>query len=151
MITYLDASALVKLYIAERGSEEVRRIVEEAQSVGTATITRVEVTAALGKAVRVGVLAHDQAAVADASFRRDWPDFLRVPATEHLLERAAGLAWGHHLRGYDAVQLAAALSWQEALESPVTMATFDRDLWTASASVGLGSFPEDLGAFLAGK
>ena len=56
-IVYLDASALVKRYVEEPGSEELQGLLENAGVVGTAAITRVEVVAALAKAVRMGVLA----------------------------------------------------------------------------------------------
>jgi uncharacterized protein len=146
MIAYLDASAMVKLYVSEPHSEEVRRLVDEAQGVGTVTITRTEVSAALAKAARLGALPREDAAAADSRFRSDWPDFLRLPVTEPLLEKAAGLAWDQGLRGYDAVQLAAALSWQEAVEAPITLATFDRGLWAAAAKVGLDIYPGELAA-----
>jgi predicted nucleic acid-binding protein len=50
MIPYLDASALVKRYVQEPGSEEVSRLIARARVVGTSAITRVEVTAALARA-----------------------------------------------------------------------------------------------------
>jgi hypothetical protein len=45
-----------------------------------------------------------------------------------VIARADILAWEHQLRGYDAVHLAAAVLWQEAIGAPVTMATFARQL-----------------------
>jgi predicted nucleic acid-binding protein len=47
MIAYLDASALVERYVAERGSTEVATLLREAEAVGTALITLAEVGAAL--------------------------------------------------------------------------------------------------------
>lgn len=148
MILYLDASALVKLYVTERGSEEIRKSVDAAVAVGTAAISRVEVSAALAKASRVGVLTRGEARAADRRFREDWPDFVRLPVTEALLERAADLAWDFGLRAYDSVQLAAAAMWREVLEAEVTLATFDRQLWTAARQAGLQAHPEDLLALL---
>jgi predicted nucleic acid-binding protein len=60
-IIYLDASALVKRYVAERGTEAVQALLMRASVMGTVAITRVEVTAALAKAVRIGVLPLDEA------------------------------------------------------------------------------------------
>jgi len=144
MIVYLDASALVKRYVVEAGSEAVARLLAEAQVVGTAAISLVEVVAALAKAVRVGALEQQEAEAAHGAFRGDWPDLMRLPVNPPLLDRAAHLAWQLGLRGYDAVQLAAAAGWQEALETPVTVATFDRQLWQAARQTGLLAFPEDL-------
>jgi predicted nucleic acid-binding protein len=148
MILYLDASALVKRYVAERGSDEVQRSVEEAEAVGTVVVSRAEVTAALAKAARLKVLTRAGAQSADRRFRQDWPDFVRLPVGEPLLERAARLAWDSALRGFDAVQLAAGILWQEALQAEVEFITFDRHLWTAAGRAGLGARPRDLPALL---
>jgi uncharacterized protein len=148
MILYLDASALAKRYISEPGSEDVRRIIDEAEAVGTAAVSRVEVSAALAKAARVGLVARTEAESADQAFRQEWPDLVRLPLFETVLDRAADLAWDWGLRGYDAVQLGVAVSWQEALEMPVTFATFDQKLWAAAGRVGLTPYPEDLPALV---
>jgi uncharacterized protein len=148
MILYLDASALVKRYVFEPGTDKILRKIGEAKAVGTATISRAEIAAALVKAARLGLLSREDALLAHQTFRQEWPDFIRLPVNEPLFDRAAGLAWDQGLRGYDAVQLAAAISWQEALQTTVSFATFDRQLWTASNRTGLTALPEDLPALL---
>jgi predicted nucleic acid-binding protein len=148
MILYLDASALVKRYVSEPGSEDVLRKIVEAQAVGTAAISRAEVTAALAKAARVGLLTREDAEAARQAFSQEWPDFIRLPITEPLLGHAADLAWDLGLRGYDAVQLAAAVAWQDAVGTPVSFATFDRQLWSASSRAGLSPCPDDLPALI---
>lgn len=148
MILYLDASALVKRYVAEAGSAEVGAAISQAVVSGTALVSRAEVAAALGKAVRVDALTHEEALSALQVFRNDWVDLVRVQVTEMLMARADLLAWDHGLRGYDAVQLASALAWQDALAEQVTMATFDKHLWTVAESVGLAAYPADLPAKL---
>ena len=143
MIVYLDASALVKRYIEEAGSAAVGRLIEEANLVGTAAITRVEMAAALAKAVRVGVLSREEAALALEVFREEWPSLVRIQVTEPLLRRAEEVAWQEGLRGYDATHLAAALFWQEMLGEPVVVATFDRELWDAARRLAMQVFPEE--------
>ncbi len=61
MILYLDASALVKRYVAEAGSAEVDALIGDANVIGTSVISRAEVSAALAKAVGVGWLLRDEA------------------------------------------------------------------------------------------
>jgi hypothetical protein len=58
--------------------------------------------------------------------------------------RAEALAWDSALRGYDAVQLASALTWQESVGAETTLATFDRQLWDAGKQVGIHVWPETL-------
>lgn len=62
MILYLDASALVKRYIAEPGTTEVAAAIRDADVVGTSVISRAETAAALAKAVRTQTLSQDEAA-----------------------------------------------------------------------------------------
>jgi predicted nucleic acid-binding protein len=47
MILYLDTSALVKLYVLEPGSKEVNILIEQADTVGSSLLTRVEMASAL--------------------------------------------------------------------------------------------------------
>lgn len=144
MIIYLDASAIVKLYVAEARSAEVRQLVTEADIAGTALISRAEVVAALAKAIRVGVLERAQATAAVQLFRSQWPDYARIQVTEATINRADELAWTHGLRGYDAVHLASAVLWGESLGEPVRLATFDRSLHEAGRLTGLESWPKNL-------
>jgi predicted nucleic acid-binding protein len=149
MILYLDASALVKRYIAEPGASDIAQAIATAEIVGTSLITRAETSAALAKAVRVGTLTNQEADSALHVFRSEWPNLVRVQATEMLIARADELAWDLGLRGYDAVHLASALLWQQGLDEQVTLATFDQQLWEAAIQRGMRVFPEDLPSMLA--
>jgi len=140
-VVYLDASALVKRYVAEPGSAEVRDFLPRATVLGTAAITRVEVAAALAKAMRIRLLSQEGATAALRAFEQDWEALERLQVSELMLTRAAHLAWEHGLRSYDATHLAAALVWHEVLGEPVTVATFDRQLWEAARTSGLAPWP----------
>jgi len=48
------------------------------------------------------------------------------------------------LRGYDAIDLAAALEWHDRIGEPITVATFDQDVWRAAREAGLNWFPAAL-------
>jgi predicted nucleic acid-binding protein len=146
VIAYLDASALVKRYVVERGSRETIALTAGSDMIATSIVTRAEVAAALARAVRVGLLTQDRARNARRSVAGDWPDLVRVPVTEALVERADALAWDHGLRGYDAVQLASAITWQEAVGTEIVLATFDQQLWEAAPKAGLKAWPDTLPA-----
>jgi len=149
MILYLDSSSLVKRYVQEAGSQEVAEAVEKASLVGTVTISRAEVAAALGKAVRLEVLPREDAWKTLQAFREEWPNLVQLQVTDSLISRADVLAWENGLRGYDAVQLAAASLWQEMIGTPVTISTFDQRLWATAPSVGLAVHPRNLPDLLA--
>jgi predicted nucleic acid-binding protein len=144
VILYLDASALVKRYVAEAGSADVAAVVAAARLLATAVISRAEVTAALATAVRLKFVSRQAAAATLADFEADWPDLIRLEVGEAVMARAASLAWQHGLRGYDAVHLASALQWQEALGDPVVVATYDRELWRSARTTGLVPWPTDM-------
>ena len=144
MILYLHTSALIKRYVAEAGSNEVSAFIEQAETVGSVLLTRVEMAAALSKAVRMNWVESREADSAWHDFLAHWQSFTRLSMTPSLAERAARLAWEYGLRGYDAAHLAAALLWQETLEMPVTLATYDRELWLAGQKAGLTVWPTGL-------
>ena len=141
MILYMDASALVKRYVLEAGTGDVEALLGTAELAGTALISRAEVSAAICKAVRMRVVGRDRASAAVKLFRAHWPAFFRLKIDAMVVESADLLAWEHQLRGYDAVHLACAVLWQDSLAEPVTMATFDRDLWVAARHAGLDVWP----------
>lgn len=144
MIVYLDASALVKRYVAEPGSVDVASMLASAAAVGTAIVSRVEVAAALARAVRAKAVRQREARLALQVFDAEWDDIVRIQLTESVIARATVLAWNHALRGYDAVHLASALSWQEVLGEAIAVATYDRQLWNAARRSGLAVWPESL-------
>ena len=141
MIAYLDASALVKRYIVERGSHETVELTADAEVTATSIVSRAEVAAAFAKAIRAGLVKDDVARNAQRRFAEDWPDLVRVSVTEAVAERAERLAWEYGLRGYDAVQLASALTWQESVGEQIVLATFDQQLWEAAQRAGLNTWP----------
>lgn len=145
---YLDSSALVKCYAQELGSDELRKALINAEVTGTVAISRVEVTSALARGIRLGFLPQEEGEAARQFFGTEWKTYFQIGVTQLLLERSCDVAWLYGLKGYDAVQLAAATSWQESLGVPLTMATFDVQLWNAAARARLDRYPPDLPALL---
>jgi uncharacterized protein len=144
MIVYFDTSALLKRYVAEKSSPETQRLILTSEVVGTALITRAELGAALGTAVRTGRLDRTDAAVALGNMRAEWPQWVRLVIAETTVARADRLAWTLGVRGFDSVHLAAAHEWQAELGSSVVFATYDRQLWRAAAASGLTAWPQGL-------
>ena len=143
-IIYLDTSALVKQYVQERGSREVQRLIKSADHSGTSLITRSEMAAALARAVRIKIFPAAEAEAAWNQFLGEWSTLSRLNISKQIVDRAAALAWEFTLCGYDAVHLASAILWQETLETQITLATFDRELWSAGSLAGLIVWPENL-------
>ncbi len=144
MNLYLDTSALIKRYVAERESNDTIELIESTESVAISIVTRAEVAAALAKLVRLGSLSAERGQEAQTEFISHWAYFARIGVTEALVSTADTLAWDYALRGYDAIQLASALMWQESVGMAVTLATFDRQLWEAGHEAGLQVWPAKL-------
>jgi len=141
---YLDTSALVKKYIEEERSADVRNCISEHEIIATSTIARAESAATFARSVRRGSLTETAARAGHQQFVREWKTYMRIRVTESLVARADHMAWAFRLRGYDAVHLAAALEWHDRIGQAITLATFDEELWRAAAEAGLGRFPATL-------
>ena len=110
MITYVDTSTLIKLLVAEPGSDRARTIWQESTRVAAVRLIAAESAAALAAAERSGRISHGQT---DELLRRTGAlitEMSIVEVTADLVDRAASLARAEALRGYDAVHLAAALT-----------------------------------------
>ncbi len=117
---FLDTSALLKRYIAERVSTWIKSITDAAAGNPTAIaqITWVEVLSALSRRRREGSVPPDDFDLVLQAFREDFENQYRViEVDEALVEKAGELVVQYPLRAYDAVQLASALRLQSAVAS----------------------------------
>ena len=137
MTVYLDTSSLVKLYVSEPGSDDVRLLVERASVVATTSIAYTEARAALARRRRERVLSVSAAVSAKKAFEADWPGYFTVEVTSALCRQAAELAERYALRAYDSVHLAAfADIARETGVSDTRFSTFDDRLNRAARALG---------------
>jgi predicted nucleic acid-binding protein len=145
---YFDANALVKYQLVEPGTTWVRQIVDAVDDQGlwvyslfTAEITIVEVAAALAIVHRTGHISRTlrdrlfSEAVAQLNTR-----CRLVSVTPSLLMAAAHLTLKHPLKGYDAIQLTAALELQRSAAAygrAVIFSSGDQRLLKAAGAEGL--------------
>jgi len=141
MNLYIDTSALLKLFIQETYSDDIRRLVESADLVATGLITRAETAAGINRLTRMNLVTPAECETVLSNFRKEWGDYHRILVTEQIVIRADFLTGQYSLRGYDSVHLACALTWSELLGAPVMMATFDRELHEAAPKSGMEVFP----------
>jgi hypothetical protein len=141
---FIDSSALVKRYAIETGTGWVISLFRLAAGniIYVARIASVEVISALTRRMRGGSITPGDHAKALTRFRRACAGRFRiVEITAALIERANELAEKHALRGYDAVQLAAALTVNEvrlnAGATPIILVSADDSLNTAAMIEGL--------------
>ncbi|MBI5446717.1 MAG: type II toxin-antitoxin system VapC family toxin [Deltaproteobacteria bacterium] len=135
MILYLDSSSLVKLYVEETHSEQVRRWVDEATVVSTSVVAYPEAAAAFARKAREGGIEPESLAPIVAALEGDWSEYAVIGVSER---PAGGLAVKHGLRGFDAIHLAAALELAtETTGAPIAFSSFDARLNRAAVSEGL--------------
>ena len=145
MIVYFDTSALVKRYIEEAGAPEVKTLFEaEGAILGSVIITQVEMAAALQKAIQLGNASESLLSEIWQDFLEDWKSITRIQMSSIMVEKASQFSLAHKFRGTNSLHLAAAWLWQEKLALPVTLASFDRELWLAGRQAGVQVWPEGL-------
>ncbi len=115
---FLDTSALIPQYLTRApGHAWVESICAPASQniIAIAEITEAEFAAALNQLARGGTLRRKRCDTVLALFwvRVDTGAYTTVPVSSQLIRRAAQLCSVHSLKGYDAVQLAAALTFRD--------------------------------------
>jgi predicted nucleic acid-binding protein len=103
---YLDTSSLVKLYVAEAGSDNVRQLVGAANVVATSVVAYAEARAALARLRREGLLTASTLTSVTRELDEQWPRYLTLEATEALCRMAGAFAEKYSLRGFDSIHLA---------------------------------------------
>jgi predicted nucleic acid-binding protein len=149
VILYLDTSALVKIIVKEASADVATGWFEGAGLVASSVVTYPESCAALEQNDRRRGAAPSRLGKWLADLDECWQDVMRVPVTEWTAGR---LALSHHLRGMDAVQLAAAVTLRERLSAgapdstlgEVVFATFDRQLLEAAEREGFATLGRPL-------
>lgn len=133
MIVYLDTSSLVKLYVTEDGSAEVRKLVDEADMVATSVVAFPEARSALARLHREELLTGEELDAARDAFLRDWDSFLKIRVLKRVYEHAGELTEEHGLRGFDAIHLASFLELEAQTDGQeVEFSAFDGRLVVAA-------------------
>lgn len=141
---FSDSNAIVKRYVNETGSNVVENLadVKNGNVILLARITQVEIAASIARRLKGKSIATADAQKALAAFQHDLTNsYFTVEITLLLSSRAMTLATNHAMRGYDAVQLAAALEANDERVanqlSPLTQVSADNELNLAARVEGL--------------
>ena len=136
----MDASALVKRYLREAGSDRVRHWLASGTP-ATSRLTEVEIASALMRRWRegsFGAAARDRALAALAA---DLEALTIVEVAPPVTGRARALLERHPLRAGDALQLASCLLLRDSTGGGVAFAAFDDRLCQAARAEGLRLLP----------
>lgn len=139
LLYYLDTSALVKRDVQETGTAWLQALTHPAAGHVhfIVRITQAGTVAAVTRRERGGHIAPADAATALADFQYDFVrQYLVVEISGGLVSDAAMLVRRHGLRGYDAMQLAAALEVRDNAPTLVLVSA-DDELNAAAIAEGL--------------
>ena len=146
MIYYFDTSALVKAYVHEDRTPEVRDILRESR-VAAASLLYVSrltypetLSAIIRREHRGEVAAADSRVLRSrvaAEFTGTERPYQIIEPTAAVVNDAAALVVRHRLRGFDAVQLAGALLLFTEARGACTLAASDHRLLAAAAAEGM--------------
>ena len=126
MTLYLDTSSLVKLYIEESGSDDVRQDLGDSAGGATSAVAYAEARLAFARLRREGKITADVFRSAKQDFDADWPQYLVVEPTIGLCRAAGELAERYRLRGFDSVHLATFLHLaREGAPAETRFSSFD--------------------------
>lgn len=146
MVYYFDTSALIKRYVTENGSAWVSTLCTptSGNTIATAVITKAEMMAAFAAIYRRGGFSLGDYQLAEQDVQHDFSSqYMLVAIDLPLIDLAGSLAKQHALRGYDAVQLAAAVTFNQVLQQSnlpaLTMICADVDLLRAAQNQGIAT------------
>lgn len=142
---FLDASAAVKRYFLEPGSDRVSRLWTGSEEILSLSILRCELVSALNRKRR-------ERAVAAAGYTRikkqmaeDAGKMQTVPINAELIERSLKVLDAHPLKALDSLYLAGALYLRQALGGPVLFVASDQQLIRAAEAEGLRVLNPEVG------
>jgi len=137
---YLDASAWVKRYYRESGTDLVQGLFGTEHKLACASLGFVEVMATLARKRKtrgIDPAAFEQKSV---ELESDWERFIQIQLSAEAVDLAKVMARRLFLRGADAVHLASALILQERFvdeDDRLVLVTSDRELREAGEISGL--------------
>jgi predicted nucleic acid-binding protein len=137
VILFCDTSALIKLYVEEDQSDQMRVTEREADKIAVCRITYAEAMAGLSRRQREDQGDEVSIEKSKRNLTADWNEFVVLEITQPLVELAADLADTFALRGYDSVQLAGARILQQSGGESLRFACFDQRLSKAAAVLGM--------------
>ncbi|MEX2183316.1 MAG: type II toxin-antitoxin system VapC family toxin [Chloroflexota bacterium] len=142
MTAYVDASAVVKLYVDDEGPGfDLVPVTRAFDSLTTSRLTYVETTAALAAMRRAGRMSPARHAAALDDFAVLWATFTVIDISREVAQVASEVADTFGLRAADAIHLASL----RALDAPaVPLIAWDVRLRRAALANGFACYPAAL-------
>ena len=135
---YLESSAVLAWLFGEASAAEVIDAVDEAEVIVTSALTFAEAARAIRRAVAERRVKEAAARRLRGLLARQRPGWVTMSVTQDVLARAGRAFPVEPVRTLDAIHLATALEFTEALPE-LTMLVFDRRIGANATALGLAS------------
>ncbi len=131
-MNYFDTSALVKVFLVEKGTEQAKHLLLKNDIAVTATITYAEMYSGFSRKRREGGLSPSQYQAVCREFELYWPTCIHVELTQEILGIARDLMKQHPLRAFDAIHMASAVQLKREMDESITIIAADERLLQAA-------------------
>jgi predicted nucleic acid-binding protein len=140
VLYFIESSALVKLFVAELGSQQMVRLVESSEDANrmASSLALVEVRSAIRRRQRGGEIKDVDAIAALGALDSEWRRLIDHPVTSAVIGHSLALIDRRYLRALDALQLASAIAARDSVtkQGTVTFVCSDERLIAAAQSEG---------------
>jgi predicted nucleic acid-binding protein len=140
VIVYAESSAVLAWLLGEPAAPAVRKVLARAERVVASTLTPLECGRALARGAALGTVTAVGARDAERRLAHAARGWALLEMTGAPLERAARRLPAEPVRTLDALHLAAALEFQDALGA-LTVLSLDERIRTNAAALGIEAAP----------
>jgi predicted nucleic acid-binding protein len=133
----MDASALVKRYSQEQGTDAVLRLLATANRVFTSKIAYVELMMTFRRKQAEGTLSEQQFSDLRRRLEQDRYSWILIEVSDEILEIVKKRVIRHSLRALDAIHLSSALLTKKLVGKKLTFVCSDQKLQEAATAQGL--------------
>ena len=123
-LAYFDTSALVKNYVQEAGSVQVRELLAAYEFLSSA-IAPIELHSAVQRRYRLGEITRPNYNAIVSRVKTDRSFWQLVESVPQVFTKAEEVVLNHNVRTLDAIHLASALIIQQSLNTPIPFISAD--------------------------
>jgi len=142
---FFDASALLKLYLNEKGSPYVLDIIQTSRPI-VSGLTFYECSSAMARATlsQPKKLTQAESMEMRTRFAKDFSAMIQIRLGDMVASWSHQLLAKYPLRAGDIIQLSSAVLAQDRVQHRLEFVTFDEELWLAAQEHGFTPLPPDL-------
>ncbi len=133
---YWDTSALIKFFVSEAGTEQVKSLIEKDPYVVISKIAFSEAHSALARRKREKILSKEDYQKTVRRWNRFWKSCIIVELNDEILSKTERLIKTYPLRGFDAIHLSSAIFFRSSIDSSLKFACSDNSLSKVAEKVG---------------